>query len=178
MRGLVCAVVVATGCSSQSVETEGDVAEPAAVIATARTKVQAPPAETRSATEATVPVVSLPALVGRSRADVAKVLGEPDDQCEKTKYGPKCTYRDGAVEIVFIRRKADWFTIELPGFAVDPASLAALDLEPLPPTSAQAEIGMWWDTIPGIRELRMVPGSPLTGGRRAIWYVHAKARTK
>ena len=50
------------------------------------------------------------AFAGKAQADVAKVLGAPSRK-EKSKYGPKLSYRDGKVEVVFIDGKADWITV-------------------------------------------------------------------
>lgn len=48
-------------------------------------------------------------IAGLSGKDVEPILGKA--KWEKTKYGPKGIYLDGAVEIVFIKNKADWITI-------------------------------------------------------------------
>ena len=48
-------------------------------------------------------------IAGSSGKEVEVVLGEA--KWEKTKYGPKGVYLDGAVEVVFIKDKADWITV-------------------------------------------------------------------
>ena len=46
------------------------------------------------------------------------MLGQPVAECEKGKYGLKCQYDkdDVKYEIVFIKGKADWITLESPRF--------------------------------------------------------------
>lgn len=56
-------------------------------------------------------VIDVPALVGKSKADVAKIIGEPTS-CGSSKYGEKCQFKKAEAEIVFIKGKADWITVE------------------------------------------------------------------
>lgn len=50
------------------------------------------------------------ALAGKSEKEVAEVLGKPGT-CSKIKNGPKCEHKDGQLEVVFIKGRADWITV-------------------------------------------------------------------
>lgn len=56
-------------------------------------------------------VLDVPALVGKSKAEVSEIIGEPIS-CGPSKYGEKCKFKKAETEIVFIKGKADWITIE------------------------------------------------------------------
>ena len=57
------------------------------------------------------PIVNVLKLAGKSQAEVAAYIGK-ETSCEITKYGEKCYYKTGEMEIIFINGKADWITVE------------------------------------------------------------------
>lgn len=126
-----------------------------------------PPA-TGAGQEAAAPVaLNLREVLGRGRAEVDEALGA-NPNCETVSPSgvgkvPKCAYRDGNVEVVFIHDRADWVTVygtdsrapdgalDLP---LDPASLGQLGLVGAP--TGQTPIGIFWKgSVNGVREVSM-----------------------
>jgi hypothetical protein len=82
-------------------------------------------------------------FAGKAQADVAKVLGAPSRK-EKSKYGPKLSYRDGKVEVVFIDGKADWITVSgMSAVPFDSNSIEALGLKPAVPNFKNEFVIRW-----------------------------------
>lgn len=93
-------------------------------------------------------------VAGKPKAAVEKVLGKAD-ACETvspSKVGkvPKCVFKGGRVEVVFINGKADWITVRAPSVRFDQEALAALGCRLGSRTSQRlyhAEEGHW--RLPG-----------------------------
>lgn len=116
-------------------------------------------------------VLPVAPLAGQDKAKVAAALEKPA-KCEKTKYGDKCYYKGGAVEIVFIGGKADWFTISPQDAAMDRASLARIGLATdVRPHFQNADV-MRWKMLSDLLEVSMFRGA---GGK--VDYFYVKART-
>ncbi len=89
------------------------------------------------------PVLDVQTIAGKAPADVTKVLGKPAQE-EKTKYGPKLSYSDSKIEVVFINGKADWITISgMSSVPFDANAIEALGLKPAAPTFTSAFVIRW-----------------------------------
>lgn len=114
-------------------------------------------------------ILDLPQLAGRTQAEAASALGKPD-RCDSTKHGPKCRWRDGALEVVFIDGKADWITVKGLSGKVRREALGQLGLpQPNPDFVTTGE--MRWTQIPGFRQVQ------LFGTKDGVEYAYAKVRT-
>jgi hypothetical protein len=116
-------------------------------------------------------MVPVAVLAGLDQPTIAKRLEKPS-RCERGKYGQKCLYKDGAIEIVFIGGLADWFTVNPTNAAYVPSSISQLGLPAdQKPTFASQDV-MRWGKISGLLEVSAFPGS---AGKASYFYV--KART-
>lgn len=128
------------------------------------------------------PWIDLTSIIGRDQGAVDGALGAPTG-CESVSpsrvgKSPKCSYRDGNVEVVFIKGKADWITVygtdsRAPASALevsfDAASLAQLGLSGSP--TATSPIGVFWKgSVQGAREVTMFGQK---GGKVSYFYVKA-----
>lgn len=103
------------------------------------------------------PVVDVPAIAGKTKDEVSKILGEPDST-STVKDGEKAHYAKGDTEIVFIAGKADWITVSgLGSLPFSPATLEALGFKAIPPSFKNANI-IRWKSVPGILEVSLFPG--------------------
>ncbi|NKD55719.1 MULTISPECIES: hypothetical protein [unclassified Haematospirillum] len=110
-------------------------------------------------------------LAGQSKAEVADALGSPE-KCEKIKYGDKCAYKNGAVTIVFIGGKADWFTIHPKNALYHASSLSQLGLPTNIRPTFQNKHVLRWEMAPTLLEVALFPGAENT-----IFFIHVRART-
>ncbi len=89
------------------------------------------------------PVVDIPKIAGREPAAVEKLLGKPTEG-EKTKYGKTLVYQKGKVEIVYIKGKADWITVnDLNDVTFDETAIKALGIEAAKPTFRGPMVIRW-----------------------------------
>jgi len=89
------------------------------------------------------PVVDIPKIAGKEPAAVEKLLGTPTEG-EKTKYGKTLVYQKGKVEIVYIKGKADWITVnDLKDVTFDETATKALGLEATKPTFKGPMVIRW-----------------------------------
>lgn len=126
----------------------------------------------------------LPRIILKSPDEVHAALGKPDSPCEKGKYGLKCVYQRGQVEIVFIKGRADWITYHNPpnvGFY--PAALLHLGVN-CPTDVGKFTVGgdaiRWSGTCAGLSSAQLFPGegtAPVEGDFRRLGYVYIKAAT-
>lgn len=119
-------------------------------------------------TSAVVPVAE---LSGATPAAVSAELGAPTS-CEKSKYGRKCLYEAGAIEVVFIGGAADWFTIYPKDAFMTASSLRQLRLPVDQKPAAETADVMRWDGLGGVLEVSAYAGQ---GGRVSYFYI--KTRT-
>jgi hypothetical protein len=107
-------------------------------------------------------VLNVPALAGRSEAEVADYLGLPDPGVGSTDpTRTKLCYRGGKVEVVFVEGKAGW--IKLYGTGDLPFSKEALSKLGLPvkrPTYVNSQHVMSWHNVPHLREVSLYGGGP------------------
>ncbi len=119
----------------------------------------------------TADVVPVAALAGQDKAKVAAALEKPA-KCEKIKYGDKCYYKGGAVEIVFIGGKADWFSVSPKDAPLQAASLAQVGLPTNVRPAFQAKEVLRWKMLSDLLEGSMHQGAP---GK--VDFIYVKART-
>lgn len=128
------------------------------------------------------PWIDLPAIIGLDQGAADAKLGASTG-CESVSpsrvgKSPRCSYRDGNVEVVYIKGKADWITVygtdtRAPASALDvsfdAASLAQLGLSGTP--TASSPIGVFWKgSVTGVREVTMFGQQ---GGKVSYFYVKA-----
>ena len=102
------------------------------------------------------PPLELKSIAGKSQKEVEALLGKPEST-EKTKHGPKLIFSNEAIEIVFIKEKADWITFTpKEKIRFSKAALSALGLPPSEPTSADAN-SIKWETIPPFVSISAFP---------------------
>lgn len=181
-----CALLLLIGCAQAPAPSAPAVPTPPPVV------VPTPPpaASVEAPTPAVAPEpvqtpgIDVKSLIGIDKAAVAHALGDPKS-CETvtpSRVGkvPKCLYRDGGIEVVFINGRADWITVHgsdapSPESAfdarLDAGSLSLLNLSGTPTATTPIRI-YWKDAVPGVHEVSMF-GEP--GGK--ISYVYIKAFT-
>ncbi len=106
-----------------------------------------------------VPIVlDVLSIVGKPSSQVAEIIGTPAEEV-KTKYGNKKAYRDGQIEIVFIKGKADWITINgLGAVQYSPSALKAFGLDSKDPVYATTDTVMRWKELNGIKAVSLFKG--------------------
>ncbi|MDH5197439.1 MAG: hypothetical protein OEY20_09315, partial [Gemmatimonadota bacterium] len=107
-------------------------------------------------------LLNVPALAGRSEAEVADHLGPPvPGMGVMDPNRTKLTYWGGKVEVVFVDGKAGW--IKLYGTGDLPFSKAALCKLGLPvkrPTYVNSQHVISWHNLPHLREVSLYGGGP------------------
>jgi hypothetical protein len=99
------------------------------------------------------------AVAGKSEKEVTKVLGKPGT-CSKSKYGPKCEYKEGQLEVVFIKGRADWITVNALGkVPFDDDAITALGLAQRRPTVAMPTVKRW-ENVQGLLSVSVFKGNP------------------
>lgn len=110
-----------------------------------------------SAAVIAAPAVDVTKIAGKDAKHVAQILGS--SKCSKIKYGPKCEYRNGSIEIVFIGGVADWITISnLKDVPFDANALKFLGLNRARPSAAKPTV-IQWNSIPGFLSVSLFKGS-------------------
>lgn len=107
-------------------------------------------------------VIQIPNIAGQSQEQVANILGKPT-KSEIVKASrtpcpcPKNSYLNGKVEIVFIRGRADWITVnnlkDVP-FLNDSLTLLGLPIKE--PTFSNSFVKRW-NNIPGLLSVQFAP---------------------
>ena len=116
-------------------------------------------------------VIDVPALVGKSKADVAKIIGEPIS-CGSSKYGEKCQFNKAETEIVFIKGKADWITVEgLDNKPFSDSTIQLLGFNAKTPSFSNS-FTKRWEPLQGLLSVSLFKGS------RNSDYAYIKAYTK
>jgi hypothetical protein len=107
-------------------------------------------------------LLNVPALAGRSEAEVADHLGQPDPgMASSDATRTKRSYWGGRVEVVFVEGKAGW--IKLYGSGDLPFSkeaLSKLGLAVRRPTYVNSRHVMSWHNVPHLREVSLYGGGP------------------
>ena len=116
-------------------------------------------------------IVDVTKIAGKSENDVSAYLGQPSS-CGNSKYGKKCQYQKGETEVVFIKGKADWITVE--GIDLIPFSksaLSAIGLKEARPSFSN-DFTLRWDSIQGLMEVSIFKGASKSD------YAYIKVKTK
>jgi hypothetical protein len=109
-------------------------------------------------------------IAGKTPKQVSAILGKPSGE-EKTKYGPKLTYQENQIEIVFIHDKADWIIITpLTKIAFGRSAITALGLIETVPKFESSEVIRWepHSTFHSIS---------IFNSEGKVWYAYIKAFT-
>ena len=97
----------------------------------------------------------VPAIAGKTPAEVQAVLGVPEEGSPEGQH-PRLIYRKGDVEIVFVDGEAEWITFyDMTNVPFSRRALRALGLPNLEPTFSNPPWVIRWENIPGIRELNV-----------------------
>mgnify|MGYP003624254302 FL=1 len=116
-------------------------------------------------------VLDVPALVGKSKADVSKILGGPIS-CGSSKYGEKCQFKKAETEIVFIKGKADWVTVEgIDDKPFSDATIQLLGFKAQKPSFSNS-FSKRWEPLQGLISVSLFKGSSSSD------YAYIKAYTK
>jgi len=103
-------------------------------------------------------IVDVTKIAGKSQKDVAAYLGK-EISCGKSKFGEKCQYKKGGTEIVFIKGKADWITVEeLESVPFSKSALQAIGLKVMRP-SFKNNFVLKWEPIQGLRSVSIFKGA-------------------
>jgi hypothetical protein len=122
-------------------------------------------------------VLNVPALAGRSEAEVAEHLGHPDPAMVSTDpTRTKLCYWGGKVEVVFVDGRAGWIKLygtgDLP-FSKD--ALRKLGLPVMRPTYVNEDHVMSWHNVPHLREVSLYGGGPRGSVTSVLVCVQAKS---
>jgi hypothetical protein len=104
------------------------------------------------------PIIDVMKIAGKSQGQIASYLGK-ETSCEKTKYGMKCYYKTGETEIVFIKGKADWITIEkMEAVPFSKSALNAIGLGERRP-AFKSNFVLKWEPFQGLRSVSIFKGA-------------------
>jgi len=116
-------------------------------------------------------IVDVTKIAGKSQKDVTAYLGK-EISCSKSKYGKKCQFKKGETEIVFIKGKADWITVEgIDNVPFSKSALSALGLREKRP-SFKNDFTLRWESIQGLRSVSVFKGTSKSD------YAYIKVKTK
>ena len=102
-------------------------------------------------------VIDVPAIAGKSKSAVAGLIGNPS-ACSQTKYGEKCSYSKGETEIVFIKGRADWITVEaMDSVPFNQSALISIGLRNTKP-SFKNNFTLRWSGLNGLYEVSIFKG--------------------
>ncbi len=110
-------------------------------------------------------------LVQQGEGGASELLGSPDE-CGTTKYGRKCSYRSGVVEVVFIKGKADWVTIRPKDATAGPSALRHIGLPGNRRPDFENRYKLGWSGYKGLLSIDVFPAGA------KVDYIYVKARTR
>lgn len=138
---------------------------------TTTTTAQAPP----QAPETNI-FLNVPAIAGKSQAQVEVLLGPPVSSSSTNPSGtscpcPKNTYK-GDIEVIYMNGVADWITInETDNLSFSKARITQLGLPDEPPTLSSSD-SIRWENIAGIKQVEL-----FSSGQK-IFYIEIKTNTE
>lgn len=98
---------------------------------------------TSMSTQAKDIIINIPNLVGKSKPEVSQVIGKPTS-CVSSKYGQKCKFAKADTEIVFIKGKADWITVEgIKSLPFTDDAIEHLGFKPHGPSFSNSTVKRW-----------------------------------
>ncbi len=121
-------------------------------------------------------VISIPDIAGKTPQEVAKILGESTaKEVVNPSRAPcpcdKLTYKNGQIEIVFIKGRADWITINnMNDAAYSKNSLPMIGIAVKDPDFSNSNV-MRWSKLNGLQEISFFPSG------QNIFYIYIKAFT-
>ena len=116
-------------------------------------------------------IIDVPAIVGKSKADVSKIIGDTIS-CGSSKYGEKCQFKKAETEIVFIKGKADWITVEgLDDKPFSDSTMQLLGFKAQSPSFTNS-FTKRWEPLQGLLSVSLFKGSSNSD------YAYIKAYTK
>ena len=116
-------------------------------------------------------IINVMNIVGKNEIQVADMLGTPTG-CSKSKHGRKCSYAKAETEIMFIRGKADWITIEgIDNVPFNNNALKYIGITPKAPTFSN-NFMIRWTHLQTLKEVTLFKGQKNSG------YVYIKAFSK
>lgn len=138
--------------------------------------ISSPISSTQPSSKSSIKIIKISDVAGKYPDEVAKIFGSPTStETVKPSRTPcpcqKNSYKNGTIEIVFIKGKADWITIK--GFGDAPYSEVALTLlgiEPKPATFSNDNV-MRWENIPGLLSVSIFPA------QGSVNYAYVKTAT-
>lgn len=134
----------------------------AATLATVRAPFGAGPAVAHAAVAR---IVDVRAIAGKDAETVARILGRPSRTQSATNRDheyPAHFYRDGQIEVVFVKGRAEWITIShLQRIPYGPHVLGAFGLPETEPVFISVDVVRWQD-VAGVKEISIFP---VHGGR-------------
>jgi len=99
-------------------------------------------------------LINVPGIIGKSEAAVAEVVGQPTE-CTSTKHGRKCIYKKAETEIIFIKGKADWITIEgIDTLPFNKNTLRSIGIMAKAPSFTN-DFTIRWEPLQGIRSISL-----------------------
>jgi hypothetical protein len=120
--------------------------------------------------------VSIPDIAGKTPKEVAKILGAPTAKEVVNPSRTRCPcdkliYNNGQIEIVFIKGRADWITVNnMNDAAYNKNSLTLLGIAVRDPDTSNPSV-MRWSKLNGLQEVSFFPSG------QKIFYVYIKAFT-
>lgn len=116
-------------------------------------------------------MVDINLIANKDMEAVQAFIGEADS-CKPSKYGQKCDYNHGDIEILFIDQKADWITINsLEGLPFNDDSITLLGIPGIPPT-VNNKFDKHWEQVPGLISVTIF------GGSNGISYAYIKVSSE
>jgi hypothetical protein len=99
-------------------------------------------------------LIDLPGIIGKSESAVAEMVGQPT-KCTSTKHGRKCIYEKAETEIVFIKGKADWITVEgIDTLPFNKNALSSIGIKAQAPSYIN-DFTMRWEYLQGVRSISL-----------------------
>lgn len=116
-------------------------------------------------------IIDVPSIIGKSKAEVSSLIGKPTS-CDSSKYGEKCQFKRGETEIVFIKGKADWITVEdLDNHPFTNSTIILLGFKLQTPSFSNA-FTKRWEPLQGLKSVSLFKGENNSD------YAYIKAYTK
>lgn len=118
----------------------------------------------------TAPSMFLANIVGQPKASVEQYLGK-SDYCEKGKYGERCSFHKGAIEVIFFASQADWIMYNKGDLPYQPKTLELIGFKATKP-SQEDKFVTEWNAVDGVKSIKMFAGE---NGK--IEYIFIKTNT-
>ncbi|WP_345848454.1 hypothetical protein [Shewanella algae] len=102
-------------------------------------------------------VIDIMSIAGKSKEEVSSLIGQPTS-CGSSKYGEKCQFKMAETEVVFIKGKADWITVEgMDHIPFSKEALKEIGLETSKPTFKNG-FTKRWEPYKGFKSVSLFKG--------------------